>query len=126
MRTFFAGAFWLLTSGFWFLDSAHAESCRPLAQVRAEVAAHADGRWIELTPEQWQFARGIFVLNPNTPPGLPYGDRAALIQRGDEKSGLLLFLDGDQACEPMAMPADGVDLLMRVGAGEIAHEGTAE
>jgi hypothetical protein len=105
---------------------AHAEGvCRPLADIRAEVAAHGDGRWIELTPEQWQFSRGIFVLNPNTPPGLPYGDRAALIQRADDKGGLVLFLDGDRACEPMAMPADAIELLMRVGSGEITHEGTS-
>jgi hypothetical protein len=31
------------------------------------------GRWIELTSAQWQFLRGIYVVNPNTPPGLPYG-----------------------------------------------------
>ncbi|HEY3885362.1 MAG TPA: hypothetical protein VGL62_09165 [Vicinamibacterales bacterium] len=108
-----------------FTASAHAEGvCRPLAEVRA--AAAGASRWIELTPEQWQFARGMFVLNPNTPAGLPYGDKAELVQQAGDKDGVVLFLDGDKGCMPMLMPAEGVDLLMRVGSGEIAHEGTPD
>ena len=110
---------------FAAIGPSHGEGvCRPLADIRAAVAAHNDSRWIELTPEQWQFARGLFVLNPNTPAGLPYGDKAELVQRAGDKDGVVLFLDGDKGCTPMQMPAEAIDLMMRVGAGEIAHEGT--
>src|SRR5271170_3983830 len=37
-----------------------------------------NGKWIELTPDQWQFLRGIYAMSRETPPGLPYGDKAAL------------------------------------------------
>ena len=39
-----------------------------------------NGKWIELTPAQWQFLRGVYALNPETPAGLPYGDKAVLAQ----------------------------------------------
>jgi hypothetical protein len=107
-----------------FAAPAHAEGvCRPLAEIRAKVI---NDRWVELTFDQWQFLRGIFALNPETPPGLPYGDKAALIQHVDDKNGLVLFLDGDKGCSPMRAPAELIELLMRVGTGEIAHEGTPE
>ena len=48
------------------------------APKHAAEARH--GKWIELTSEQWQFLRGIYAMNPLTPPGLPYGDKAALVK----------------------------------------------
>ena len=43
--------------------------------VDASVPKHAaeahHGKWIELTSDQWQFLRGIYAMNPLTPPGLP-------------------------------------------------------
>ena len=50
------------------------------APKRAVEAQH--GKWIELTSDQWQFLRGIYAMNPMTPPGLPYGDKAALATWG--------------------------------------------
>jgi hypothetical protein len=43
------------------------------APKRAAEARH--GKWIELTSDQWQFLRGIYAMNPLTPPGLPYATR---------------------------------------------------
>jgi hypothetical protein len=43
--------------------------------VDASVPKHAaevrHGKWIELTSDHWQFLRGIYAVNPLTPPGLP-------------------------------------------------------
>jgi hypothetical protein len=46
--------------------------------VPKQVIESRNGKWIELTPEQWEFLRGIYAMNPLTPPGLPYGDKAVL------------------------------------------------
>ena len=73
--------------------------------LRAEerVTAH-NGKWIELTPEQWQFIRGIYAMNPQTPAGLPYGDKAVLAQIDGNNGGMIFFIDGDKACTPMPIP----------------------
>ncbi len=62
------------------------------------------GKWIELTPEQWEFLRGIYAMNPLTPPGLPYGDKAALAEVDGSSGGLVFFIDGDKACTPCRCP----------------------
>lgn len=80
------------------------------------------GSWIALTPEQWQFLRGVYVVNPETPPGLPYGDGAVLAQAPDRVGALVFFMDGDRACTPMPAPPELITMLKKVGAGEIAHE----
>jgi hypothetical protein len=73
--------------------------------VDASVPRHAaearHGKWIELTSEQWQFLRGIYAMNPLTPPGLPYGDKAALVKIDGISGGMVFFIDGDKACTPM-------------------------
>ena len=50
------------------------------ASAPKQAAEARHGKWIELTSDQWQFLRGIFAMNPLTPPGLPYGDKAALVR----------------------------------------------
>ncbi len=41
-------------------------------------------------------------MNPITPPGLPYGDKAALATvEGHDGGGVVFFLDGNRACTPM-------------------------
>src|SRR5260370_16649500 len=73
-----------------------------------------NGRWIELTSEQWQFLRGIYATNPETPPGLPYGDKAVLAQVDNSSGGLVFFIDGDKACTPMPAPPQLFALLQQV------------
>lgn len=80
------------------------------------------GSWTPLTPEQWQFLRGIFAMNPNTPVGLPYGDSAVLAQIEGNAGALVFFIDGDRACTPMLLPHELVDVLRDVAKGKIAHE----
>ncbi len=82
-----------------------------------------NGKWIELTPEQWQFLRGVAVLNPETPPGLPYGDKAVLAQLENVAGGLVFFIDGDKACTPMRAPPALLTLMEEVATAKINHEG---
>jgi len=77
-----------------------ASECVDASAPKREIIAH-HGKWTELTPAQWQFLRGVYVLNPNTPPGLPFGDKAVLVQFDGKAGGLVLFIDGEMACTPM-------------------------
>src|ERR1700721_1501938 len=60
-----------------FAEGNTAGQCVDIAVPKEAVKAH-NGQWIQLTQEQWQFLRGVYVVNPQTPPGLPYGDKDAL------------------------------------------------
>jgi hypothetical protein len=81
-----------------------------------------NGRWVELTSDQWQFLRGIYAMNPETPPGLPYGDKAVLAQVDASSGGLVFFIDGDKACTPMRAPPQLLALMQEVATGSISHE----
>ena len=96
--------------------------CRDLAEVKAG-AEGIGASWIRLTNDQWQFVRGISALDPETPPGLPIGDGAVLSQPKGQESGLIVFTDKDQACQPMRVPGALVKMIMDVGAGEIREQG---
>src|SRR5271170_1343897 len=100
---------------------ASSSRCTDISVPKGAIEAH-NGKWIELTSEQWQFLRGVFVLNPNTPPGLPYGDKAVLAQVAGDPGGLVFFIDGDRACTPMAIPGVLVSMIKDVAASNISHE----
>lgn len=99
---------------------------KPTVCVSIEIPKGAilarDGSWTELSNQQWQFLRGVFVLDPLTPPGLPYGDKAFLAQIKGDAGGLVFFIDGDQACSPMPVPVELVDMLKEISDGTIRHE----
>ena len=96
--------------------------------VDASVPKHAvearHGKWIELTSEQWQFLRGIYAMNPETPPGLPYGDKAALAQVEGDNGGLIFFIDGDRAYTPMPVPKQLLVMMDDAATSKINHEGS--
>jgi hypothetical protein len=96
--------------------------CTDLGAVRDAVTAEG-GRVIELTQDQLQFLRGVYVMNPEPPGGLPYGDRAMLVQVDGHSDGLVLFVDGDQACNTMHAPSEVLLLMHVVGTGNIDHHG---
>jgi hypothetical protein len=73
-------------------------------------------------PEQWQFLRGIYVVNPETPAGLPYGNKAVLAQVDGNAGGLVFFIDGDKACTPMAIPHELLAMMHEVATETINHE----
>jgi hypothetical protein len=93
------------------------------APKHAAEARH--GKWIELTSDQWQFLRGIYAMNPLTPPGLPYGDKAALVKIDGSSGGMVFFIDGDKACTPMAVPDQLLAMMDAVATAKISHEGSA-
>lgn len=98
----------------------HPHMCTPYAEVKAIVEG-----WhqtiISLTGEQFNFLRGIFTLDPNTAAGLPYGDKAVWIQRDDDGTALVFFLDGDKACDAFDLSRELVQMTMFVASGEINH-----
>lgn len=109
---------------FW--GSAHAADhtnsrCIDISVPKGAVEER-NGKWIELTTEQWQFLRGIYAMNPETPAGLPYGDRAVLARVDGNQGGLVFFIDGDKACTPMPVPKELIALMDDVATATINHE----
>ena len=97
--------------------------CIDVSEVKNAILG-ANGSWIEVTPEQWQFLRGIYAMNPQTPPGLPYGDRAVLARINRDASGVVFFIDGDRACTPMRAPPELLAMMEDVATATISHEGS--
>ncbi len=100
-----------------------ASHCVDISLPKKAIEAH-NGKWIELTPEQWEFLRGIYAMNPLTPPGLPYGDKAALAKVDGDSGGLVFFIDGDKACTPMPVPDKLLSMMDDVATAKINHEGS--
>jgi hypothetical protein len=97
--------------------------CVDVSVPKRAVEAN-NGKWIELTPEQWEFLRGIYAMNPLTPPGLPYGDKAVLAKVEGDSGGLVFFIDGDRACTPMSVPDTLLSMMDDVATAKISHEGS--
>ena len=95
--------------------------CIDISVPKGAIAAR-NGKWIELTPEQWQFLRGIYAMNPETPAGLPYGDKAVLAQVEGNTGGLVFFIDGNKACTPMPVPHELLAMMHDVATATINHE----
>jgi hypothetical protein len=106
---------------FAFADDA--SRCVDISAPKKVIESH-NGKWINLTQDQWEFLRGIYAMNPLTPPGLPYGDRAALAKVDGDSGGLVFFIDGDKACTPMPVPDRLLGMMDDVGKAKINHEGS--
>lgn len=103
-------------------DEARAPSrCTDISVPKDAVAARG-GRWIELTNDQWEFLRGVYAINPATPPGLPYGDKAVLAQIYGSPDGIVFFIDGNLACTPMSAPEAILSMMRDVATSNISHE----
>ena len=103
----------------WAADGPTGECVDFSAPKRAILANH--GKWSELTPAQWQFLRGVYVLNPNTPAGPPFGDKAVLVQADGEAGGLVSFIDGEMACTPMPIPEPLLIIVQGVATAAVNH-----
>lgn len=101
-----------------------AGECVDVSAPKQEIISN-HGKWTELTSAQWQFLRGVYALNPNTPPGLPYGDKAVLVQVDGKAGGLVLFIDGDMACTPMAIPQPLLTIVQGVATTAADHVRTS-
>ena len=102
--------------------AAESAQCVDVSVPKHAIEAH-NGKWIQLTPDQWEFLRGIYAMNPLTPPGLPYGDKAALARVDGNSGGLIFFIDGDKACTPMPVPDKLLAMMDDVATAKINHEG---
>src|ERR1700734_2818651 len=102
--------------------AAESSECVDVSGPKKAIEAH-NGKWIQLTPDQWEFLRGIYAMNPVTPPGLPYGDKAALAKVDGNSGGLVFFIDGDKACTPMPVPDKLLAMMDDVATAKIIHEG---
>jgi hypothetical protein len=112
----------LLAATIVHAADASSSRCADISVPRDVIKAR-NGQWVELTPKQWQFMRGIYAMNPDTPPGLPYGDKAVLAQVDGNAGGLVFFIDGDKACTPMPVPHELLAMMHDVATDAISHEG---
>lgn len=76
--------------------------CGSVAELR-HTATTAGGSIIELNHDQWEFLRGVYVANPNTPPGLPPGKDAILVLSPSGNDAYIFYIDGPKACFPLHM-----------------------
>ena len=105
------------------LAAAESGQCVDVSVPKHAIEAR-NGKWIQLTADQWEFLRGIYAMNPLTPPGLPYGDKAALARVDGNSGGLVFFIDGDKACTPMPVPDKLLAMMDDVATAKINHEGS--
>ena len=92
--------------------------CIPLA----EVDKAADGS-VPLNGDQFQFVRALLVAIPPISGELPAGDHAALFLDGANKAVMVGIMEGDWVCARFAAPDFLVNLIIKVGKGEIARAG---
>ncbi len=78
-------------------------------------------RIIQLTLEQFQFARALFVAIPPVSRMLPPGDHAALAVAGDQ--AMLALVSDNVSCARVLAPDFIVAMLIEVGAGATGKVG---
>jgi len=122
MKSILLTFFLFSLSSFAFAGGKEDKLCVDISGPKNEITKN-EGKWIELTEIQRAFLAGIYVLNLNTPSGLPFGEKAILTQRKDDDTGLILFQDGDKVCTPMMIPKEIIDMMNDVGSGKVLHEG---
>ena len=64
-------------------------------------------------------------MNPQTPPSLPYGDKAALVKIDGLSGGIVFFIDGNRACTPMPVPDELLAMMDDVATAKVNHDGSA-
>ena len=95
-----------------------ANRCVGFATVSAAINGQ-DDKPIEITPDQWQFLRGVYAMNLEAPPGLPHGDNAVLAEDRGDPNGLLFFVDDDRPCAAMHAPPALLSLMEHVAIAEM-------
>ena len=93
------------------------ESPRCASLEKARNSAGKDTAIAPLTPAQFHFLQGVYVLNPTMPDGLPPGDGALLLTRDHSDDGLILWTLEPLVCEPMPAPKKLIDYLAQVKSG---------
>lgn len=92
-----------------------APQCVSVSEMRSAASV------IELTPEQFQFARALYVLIPPVSQTLPPGDHAVMASQ----NGLVMvaFVADDKACARFLAPPVMQEMLIQVGEGRIVKPG---
>ena len=90
----------------WVRDS---PECIPTTEFRSA------SRTVELSPEQFQFVRALYIALPPMSKTLPPGDRAVMVNVGDQT--LLALVSDNLACARFLAPDFVVEMVMQVGEG---------
>lgn len=93
-----------------------APECVPVSAFRS-VSTVTD-----LTPDQFQFVRALYVALPPISKKLPPGDHAIMASSGHDV--MLALVDGDEACARFLAPDFIQEMVIKVGEGVVAHVGT--
>jgi hypothetical protein len=93
-----------------------APECVPMSAIRSVA------RVKELTREQFQFVRALYVAIPPVSRTLPPGDRAVMASSGS--SVMLALVADDKACARMLAPDFIQTMLAQVGQGTVVQLGT--
>ena len=91
-------------------------TCVPVSEFKSVSTV------IELTPEQFQFVRALYVVLPPVSRTLPPGDKAIMANSGD--AVMLALVSDGQACARFLAPDFITAMLIQVGMGETGHIGT--
>ena len=89
--------------------------CMPLAKFLKDNKAAGDTQ-TDLTPGQYHFMVGVYVGLPFTPDGLPPGDGATIVSKG-EHVFVVWTRDKKLACNPMPVTAKLLVLMAKLKAG---------
>ena len=98
-------------------DAASELKCTTLAKVQEKHGK--DTTITPLSKAQFLFLSGVYVLNQDTPNGLPPGDSAVMLRKDKDKSadGMVLFVLGQLVCQTMAAPKKLLDYLAQIKSG---------
>ena len=94
--------------------------CLPMSKI-SDI-----GKYRVLSHDEWLSIRTIFRVAPNTPDSWPPGKEARIILAPSDNgdiAAIVLFIDGTQACAPMPLTKDVVDILKQVRDGTLTHSG---
>jgi hypothetical protein len=76
---------------------------------------------VELDPEQFNFARGLYVAVPPVSRQLPPGDHAILAVA--PAAAMVAIIDGDKTCARLLLTPAALEEIMAVGRGDVTHAG---
>ena len=96
----------------------NAPECVPVAELRTYA------KTTQLTPEQFQFARALFIAMPPISHQLPPGDHG-LLATAEDGVTFIALVNGDKSCARFIAPDFVQEMLMKVGEGETVPAGQA-
>jgi hypothetical protein len=94
-------------------DSAKCVSMADVAKV---------GKLIDLSLEQFQFARAFYVAIPPVSKKFPPGDRAVIAGASDG-TAMVAIVDADKSCARFLAPNFVLQMLNDIKAGKVEHAG---